>query len=248
MDRRRFIHSSLLLTIGLSGCKSIQSTFLERNPLSGGTDCIDLDGYPITLKVPTHLRLTLYETTFLEEKPKVGIEANGWEVVTVNGTPLTTTTFTTQLIETEKIFTVDHKRPCAGQNKYGVNFTDDQYIDQMSSALTDDAIRQSGIAVSRAITLLSGRNVEARTSDDATRTLGANAFTSIYGEALTKKVRPTPERMREGTTELPAETAGSLETHSIDNALATEIFETDDPEYELKISDFLRRSLDCRHQ
>lgn len=246
MDRRRFIHSSLLLSIGLAGCKSIQTTFLERNPLSGGTDRIDLEGYPITLKVPTHLRLTLYETTFLEEKPKAGPAANGWEVVTVNGTPLTTMTFTTQLIETEKIFTIDHKRPCAGQNKYGVNFTDDQYIDQMSSALTDDAIRQSGIAVSRAVTLLSGRNVQARTDAEATRTLGDKAFTSIYGEALTKNVRPTPERMREGTTELTAATAAGPKTHSIDNALATEIFETDDPEYELKISDFLRRSLDCR--
>lgn len=246
MDRRRFIHSSLLLSIGLAGCKSIQTTFLERNPLSGGTDCIDLDGYPITLKVPTHLRLTLYETTFLEQKSPVNNQANGWEVITVNGKPMTTTTFTTQLIETEKIFTIDHKRPCAGQNKYGVNFTDDQYIDQMSSALTDDAIRQSGIAVSRAITLLSGRNLQARTPDEATRTLGSNAFTSVYGEALTTKVRPTPESMRSGTTELPTATGNTLETGSIDNALATEIFETDDPEYELKISDFLRRTLDCR--
>ena len=244
MDRRRFIHSSLLLSLSISGCKSIQTTLLDRHAPSGGTECIDLDGYPITLKIPTHLRLTLYETTFLEEKPKVGTEVNGWEIVTVNGTALTTMTFSTQLIETEKIFTLDHKRPCAGQNKYGVNFTDDQYIDQMSSGLTDDAIRQSGIALSRAVTLLAGRNVQARTPDEATRTLASGAFTSIYTDALSKKTRPVPEAMRIGSTELGDST---LKTQSISNVLATEIFETDDPEFELRVSDFLRKSLDCKH-
>jgi len=216
---------------GLVGCRSIGTTFFERDPLSQQLMMQKLDGYPITLKVPTHIRVTFYENNFLE------FDGAKWQTISVGNVALSSISFSTQLIETEKIFTIDHKRPMAGELKYGVNFTSDQYIDEFSEAAVDDAIRQSSIAVARTIQILSGATPAARTDAEATRKLADGQFTSIIGNTSSDKTRPVPSETLVGGLDaesVPGETP-------VRSVIATELFELDDPEFELKVSDFLKR-------
>lgn len=225
------------LMCALAGCKSVKSTLLERDIQTNNVVTKELDGYPITLKVPTHIRVTLYENTFVREI-KDGVKQSGWKIVEIDGDKLRTVSFSTQLIETERIYTVDHKRPAAGQIKYGVNFTDDQYISQMSSAAVEDTIRQSSIAMSRILSLFQGANVAPRTAADTTRTLADGTFTSILASTKKTTTRPVPEEQSIGTDGTDADS--KLKT--ISSVLATGLFEVDDPEFELKLACFLEKA------
>jgi hypothetical protein len=237
----------LLLLAGLVGCRSIESTFIDREPTTNQVVQTELDGYPITLKVPTHIRITLYENKFLHQpglqKGQSALQSGdktGWAVIKVDGKPLKSVSYGLLMIDTEKVFLVDHKRPAAGQLKYEVDFTDDQYIDELSSAATEDTIRQASIAASRAIDLLQGANLQDRTNAEATRTLsGSNAsFTATSG--ATNKKRPDREEQFVGTVDLASD---ATHTKAISSVLASQVFEVDDPEFELKVSCFLQDSL-----
>lgn len=240
---------SLVIVTVVCGCRSIESRLIDSDPRTGRLAEAKLQGYPITLKVPTHLRITLYRNHFVEE-----LSNGGLQVVTYQKEPLTTVTYSSQLLETEKIFTVDHRRPAAGQLQYGVNFTEDQYIDSVSSAATEDAIRQSSLALARAATLLRSGSVNPRSESDATRGLSGGAFKSIANDSSTQKRRPEPEELRIGTRSLQPDTAvdsaaGSREPGkprpevAIESVIATRIFEVDSPTLELDISAFLVQAL-----
>ncbi|MCA9065000.1 MAG: hypothetical protein KDA96_18145, partial [Planctomycetaceae bacterium] len=161
---------------------------------------------------------------------------SGWEVVKVDGRPLRNLSYGTLLIETDMIITVDHKRPAAGQMKFSVDFTDDQYIDAISSAATEDTIRQASIATARAASLLQGITPAARTTAQDTLTLnGSNAGFAEITEASNKTRRERKEEFI-GTTALHADT----KTKALSSVLASQIFEINDPEFELKVSSFLQ--------
>jgi len=227
----KLIYASITVAIvGLVGCRSIGTTFFERDTLSQQLTAHKLDGYPITLKVPTHIRVTFYENTFLE------CEDGKWQPVSVGTTPLSSISFGTQLVETEKIFTIDHKRPMAGELKYGVGFTPDQYIDEFSEAAVDDAIRQSSIAVARTIQILSGATTQPRAATDATRILKGK-FNSVFDSKSVAKIRPAPAETFAGLQDAES-VPGGIPVKSV---VAAELFELDDPEFELKVSEFLRR-------
>lgn len=233
MNRRHFIQSSLLLSIGMAGCRSIESTFIQRNPFTNEIAGTSLDGYPITLKVPTHVRVTLYQNHFLTGT------ADSWQLIQVEGAsgPLSAVSFSTQLVETEKIFTIDHKRPLAGQIQYGVNFTEDQYIDEFSEAATEDALRQSTIAMARTIDILQGGSPGARTDAQRTRTLkdAGLTFDSLYDSTAAPKPRLAPTEAFVGGFD-PDTVPGD----PVSSVLATDLFEIEDPEFDLKVASFLQ--------
>ncbi len=239
----------LVIVAALCGCRSIESRLIDADPRTGRLAEAKLQGYPITLKVPTHLRITLYRNHFIEESRDGGVQ-----VVTYANEPLTTISYASQLLETEKVFTVDHLRPAAGQLHYGINFTADQYIDKVSSAATEDAIRQSSLAMARAATLLRSGSVNPRSQADRTRVLSAGAFKSIASEAVSQQPGVEPSALRIGTRSLPLNSKGdgrNVDEHhavgqsntAIESVIATCIFAVDSPTFELDISEFLVQSL-----
>lgn len=90
----------------------------------------NLKGVPITLKVPTHVNLTIFERHFLFE------DGNGYHKRIK--LPFVVRDFAQEFVYSEKIFTVDFKRPAAGLYNLNLDLTSDQYIDELQHDITDD--------------------------------------------------------------------------------------------------------------
>ena len=137
MGRFGFIFGCALAAVS-AGCQSSVSTMLTRNESNTAWDrhqC--LSGVPITLKVPTHVKLYIYDTYFLD-------------TVVVGGVPRVqriklkypVRDYAQEFIYTEKIFTVDFKRPAAGTFNLKLEMTQDQYISKVQHDVTDKTIEQ----------------------------------------------------------------------------------------------------------
>ncbi len=114
----------VLLILGLAaGCSSFQTTAIDR--LDNDTIVVNpekpLKGVPVSLRVPTHLELSVIETTYW----KISMDATPDHNPTV--VPLAacrpTRTVTHDAKYTEKIFLVDPVRPGSGTGSYGFAFT-----------------------------------------------------------------------------------------------------------------------------
>jgi hypothetical protein len=139
----------------LPGCSSVKSQFLSRDPSNTCWEVRKLKGIPITLRVPTHLRVSVIETAFLK--------ADGTVVHTSRDVKH-------DVVETAKIFTVDPKRPAAGTEKYTADLTDQQYFDSLSSDIQDTTISEVSLALQNVIPLLRRPAPAAgSTKDDTTR-------------------------------------------------------------------------------
>ncbi len=139
----------------LVGCRSLNSTFLMRNEENSGWSTVKhLPGVPITLKVPTHLRLAVIERHFLK------VDGNGVQYVPV---PVVIRDVNTEFLKTEKIFTVDLKRPAAGTAKSAIEFdseNDEQYFKKITQEIEDKTID----AVSNLVGKLAPKGVFANAS------------------------------------------------------------------------------------
>jgi hypothetical protein len=146
----------VLLTASLLGCTSVKSTALNRTESdvfignSNGkprAHCAarPFNGVPITLRVPTHLDVVIKEKIYL----KVGAERGSLSRLKSDKRSLFVET---QIIETDKVFTVDPKRPAAGQLDYTMKFGSDesgidggednsQYFASINSRIQDDTIK-----------------------------------------------------------------------------------------------------------
>ena len=138
--------SALLLAVIFvcnTGCTTTRSTPLSRD----GNNKLQKDlqpspkGIPITIKVPTHLDVTIHETYYLENvatSDDAGKQkfADLREVKTTNRNLWVEVT----PIETEKVFTVDWKRPLSGTLDYSAELGEDQYFDKLGATTNDSSI------------------------------------------------------------------------------------------------------------
>jgi hypothetical protein len=127
------LFACLLLT--QIGCNSMSSTMLTRDESNQfWTRKNGLKGVPITLKVPTHVQLTVFERHFLVN------DENGRAYRLP--LPFVVRDFSQEFIYSEKIFTVDFKRPAAGTYNLHLDLTDDQYIEKLQYDVTDTTIQR----------------------------------------------------------------------------------------------------------
>ena len=125
--------AGLLLLLITGGCTSISSTMLFRNECNSGWNKIPkLKGVPITVKIPTHLKVYVYDTHLLKTDGEF-VDAK-----------FPIRDFATEFVYSEKIFTVDFKRPAAGAFNLDVDLTDDQYIEKIQHDVTDQTISEVG--------------------------------------------------------------------------------------------------------
>jgi hypothetical protein len=122
-----------------AGCTSVESTMVTRdetNQIWERHNC--LNGIPITLKVPTHLKLYVFHKHYLEAVRKKGeTKVSGVRPVNID---VVVRDFAHEFMYTEKVFVVDFKRPAAGSSKLRVNMTKEQYIDEIQHDITDETI------------------------------------------------------------------------------------------------------------
>jgi len=117
------------------GCTSMTSTMLTRDENNQfWTRKSNLKGVPITLKVPTHVQLTIFERHYL-------FADNTGKHHRIQ-LPFVVRDFSQNFIYSEKIFTVDFKRPAAGLYNLNLDLTPDQYIDELQHDVTDETIKQ----------------------------------------------------------------------------------------------------------
>ena len=137
--------AGLLLLLITGGCTTIRSTVVNRT----ANDCYHenfehpVAGIPITLKVPTHVDIRIIETSYHENISVTDDVIDLRPVKTrrnlaVDATP----------VETEKVFTVDFKRPFSGSLAYGAEIGDDQFFDKISGEIVDSTITDVANAIS----------------------------------------------------------------------------------------------------
>ena len=131
---------AISLLVSLVGCASIGSTLLSRDESnSWWTRYRCLRGVPITLKVPTHVKIYIYEKHILQT-----VNVGGVRKTQRVKLPFPIRDFAQEFIFDEKIFTVDFKRPAAGAYNLDINMTQDQYIQSVKHDVTDDTIARVG--------------------------------------------------------------------------------------------------------
>lgn len=128
-----------LAGVAASGCTSIKSQLLTRDEVNQNWEVRKLDGMPITVSVPTHVRVTIVETRYLRDGKELSVR--GRDVIH-------------DVINTKKVFTVDFKRPAAGYLKYNAQLNDEQYFKSIGSELQDTTISDVSLALQRVLPLL----------------------------------------------------------------------------------------------
>lgn len=136
----------LLLQVG---CSSFSSTLLHRSEGNCSWERQKpLHGVPITLKVPTHVRVDVAEKHFLVlnhiQKTTNG-EMKTVQAVQRRPAKLPLREISYHMIETEKLFVVDLKRPGAGTMGATVDFnSEQQYFDEIKTRVVDETIAEVG--------------------------------------------------------------------------------------------------------
>lgn len=137
---------ALGLLLAASGCASFSSTLLHRSEDNSGWEKKHLlRGVPVTLKVPTHVRIDVTEKHFLVLDST--LTPDGMRIASVHRIsarfPIREVTYS--MIETEKIFLVDLKRPGAGTINAKLTFdADEQYFTEVKTKVVDETIARVG--------------------------------------------------------------------------------------------------------
>ena len=152
---KRWIVFPILLFV--CGCTTVRSTPLSRtesDTLYKDMERPQPQGVPITLKVPTHVDVYIMETYYLQDASK---DDNYVDLVEV---PMQRRNLWVQIktIETEKVFTVDWKRPFSGTLDYSASMSDEQYFTQLGAKITDNTIKD----VTSAFSSIVGKRTSAK--------------------------------------------------------------------------------------
>jgi hypothetical protein len=149
-SRRLAVSVALGITVMQTGCSSIKSTLLERDATNTGWTSLKTCGVPVTLKVITHLRVTVTENRLFTMNMK---ESKWVPLEDAQGCAVTERSWAMEEIKTDKVFTVDFKRPAAGTIKYDAKFSN-QYFTEFSNEVEDRTIAEISSAIQGIISVL----------------------------------------------------------------------------------------------
>lgn len=218
--------------IALSGCASFSTTMLNRqddNSLWGNSNgefkgnnnkTRPYKGVPITLKLPTHLDVFIDEEYFLKiqgDKVSEPLE-NQCRLLSVRN----------KLIYSDKVFTVDFKRPASGTLGLTLGFDEDeQYFNSIDSKLKDDTIVASSALVAGVINSLQAQN-------------SAAIKTSTAEEEARKKEEEKKK------ADAKAKKDGVVTPDS--RVVAYQRFDINAIDFEQQVADFVNKHLNCCNQ
>ena len=144
----RILLATVLATaLAIVGCKSSTSTMFTRGESNNGWCKFEkVAGVPITIKIPTHLKVYVFEKHFLQEDT-FGAEKQ----IQLVDLPIVLRDFSHEFVYTEKVVMVDFKRPAAGAFNLEVDYTEDQYIKKVQHDITDETIARVTEFVDKAL-------------------------------------------------------------------------------------------------
>ncbi len=162
------------ITILYSGCTSFRTTVMQRCPNGMfHTNVVEkTKGIPVKLKVPTHVEVVVTEDFFIEKNHgfhEIPIKNGDAQIRSMN--------VSTKVIYTDKVFTVDFKRPAGGsltlgtESTPGVSFDDEQYFSKIRAAYTEQTLADINTAIGTLKPSLSSAKKQS-TNDAKTANLG----------------------------------------------------------------------------
>jgi hypothetical protein len=145
---------ALSSVISSTGCTSMSSTFMQRQEddqllgISNGklgthNHARPFKGIPVTLKVPTHLDLSIVETLLVVEKEVTVPDKPNQKILEVKQleSGIRNINIFPHVVHSDKVFTVDPKRPAAGNLDYTLQFDkDSQYFKSIAYHNVDETI------------------------------------------------------------------------------------------------------------
>jgi hypothetical protein len=146
MATRRWLSLTAALALGTGiGCTSVSSTYLHRDEFDTSWEKKKAKGVPVTLDVPTHVRIEINEKKYLK---KVN---DNYSLVTdgdaaQGAQPVRTLSIAYNVLTEKKMFMVDFKRPAAGPFTLAASFTNQQ-ISAYNHTLTDLTIETIGTQI-----------------------------------------------------------------------------------------------------
>jgi hypothetical protein len=165
---------AILLVIFATGCRSTNSFFMRRfdsDQLAGSSNgklgihdnAKPFKGVPITLKVPTHVDITIQETIFLDYNTLDPIVTERRNLKAAAAT-----------VYSDKLFSVDPKRAAAGQTEYTFDMNNEhedvmqrQYFKSISQKITDQTIQDVTAALNSILPLLAPKTAPGASFADA---------------------------------------------------------------------------------
>lgn len=199
--KRYVILALTAFAITSMGCNSFSTNFLHRD--EGNFLWLKhqkLQGVPVTLKVPTHVRIDVTEKSYML------LNSNGIQQKSP-GFPLRSVSY--EPIQTEKIFLVDLKRPAAGTIGANLDFdADEQYFNSIKNEVDDQTI---------------------------------GAVSDLIGQIAPSGLIGTPTSEEQVASELRGR------VKEVSTVVASKVFEFDAPDFEILVSEFLGKHLNCNH-
>ena len=144
----------LIILLATSGCTSFKTTIMQRasdSRLYPNQPCALTTGIPVKLKVPTHVEVTVKETYFIEKSEDAGTKRTVYRELPIKDTkscPINPLYVTTKVIYTDKVFTVDFRRPAGGTFTLSeTSFDSEQYFANLKAAYTEKTLEDIGTAL-----------------------------------------------------------------------------------------------------
>ncbi len=162
MSHKKYAIGLFCLFLACMGCTTISSTMLNRTGGDSFYRNSRTRGVPIRLAVDSHMDVYIEEQFFL--KKTEGKELGKLELVEAN-LPGRHLTVRTEIIQSDKIFTVDFVRPGAGTLDYEAKFNKDYYFTNINNQSDDETIRRSA-DVAATVGSLFGITTDSKQADD----------------------------------------------------------------------------------
>lgn len=132
----RFVVSAAAVSGGmaLTGCHSAVSTHVAPGPFGFGWETKKLKGVPVTVRVPTHLRLEVIEQRYIDPKTQCLL-------TDACQRPILGRRVAWTIQERDEVFTVDSVRPASGRLTYAATL-EDQYFKTFNTKIEDTTIQK----------------------------------------------------------------------------------------------------------
>ncbi len=151
--RRRVAYSIAVLTsvlCGTSGCTSFRTTIVQST--SNGTIIPNAPvdqarGIPVKLKVPSHVIVNIYETFFVQQNVDGGLPSE-IHMISFGGQRIRSLNLDTSVEYTDKVFTVDFRRPAGGLLGISkLEFDSEQYFRKIEAAYEERTLADINTAI-----------------------------------------------------------------------------------------------------
>lgn len=177
----RYLLSLSVLSIVLSsGCTSFSTTVMQRcmNGVFHYNAVCETKGIPVKLKVPTHIEVIVTEDFFIEKDSKGKFKEIPIVRDSDDTTEIRSLNVATKVIYTDKVFTVDFKRPAGGtlalgsDSAAGVTFDDEQYFQKIQASYTEKTLEDINTALGTLKPSLTSAKKTSKPDDAAASKLG----------------------------------------------------------------------------